>query len=271
MDEALAESKGAAQDARRERALQRTMAELIFEPGAGKTFERNPTKFGEGQGLEARDTAALLRFKDRLGIYRDLARTSLEEPLQNIFPISKNLMAEEWEDCVSTFLAARSVQSPHYRDIAPAFLAWLSESAWGQERWPFLLALAHFEYVEVMVARWPGEAPTLALSQEPSPDLRLVLSEGAQVLTYEFAVHQATVESPVPPKIPTHLLVYRDADGDFRMMELTPATAAFLVRASTEPLHQARVSLGIEDEKELFRLLSDLRDRGAIVGFKRSP
>lgn len=271
MDEALAESKDAVQDARRERALQRTMAELIFEPGAGEAFERNPKNFGEGQGLEARDTAALSRFKDRLGIYRDLARASLEEPLQNIFPISKALLAWEWEDCVSTFLAARSVRSPHYRDIAPAFVAWLSESAWGHERWPSLLSLAHFEYVEVMVARWPGEAPTQALSQEPSPDQRIVLSEGAQVLTYEFAVHQATVETPVPPRIPTHLLVFGDADGDFRMMELTPATAAFLVRASMEPLHQARVSLGIEDEEELFQLLSDLRGRGAILGFKRSP
>lgn len=250
-----------------ETALQQTLADLIFEPSAGEDFEQDPVAFGEERGLEAHDTAALLRFKDRLGIYRELARTSLEEPLMNIFPISHALLAGDWDACVSVFLASRTIRSPHYRDIAPAFVEWLSESNWGIERWPFLLALAHFEYVEVMVGHWPSEASKQSLGQEPMPDLKIVLSEGAQVLSYEFAVHLATVASPEPQKTPTHLLAYQDREDEFRIFELTPATAALLVRAQEASIAASAASLGIKGFEEVMSLLERLAAKGAIRGF----
>lgn len=252
----------------REVLLQRTLVDLIFEPEAGEELERDPVAFGAGRGLESKDTAALLRFKDRLGIYRELARASLAEPLQNIFPITRALVDGHWEACLSTFLAARCVRSPHYRDIASAFVEWLSESGWGKERWPFLLALAHFEYVEVMVGRWPETPSNLPLLQEPSPEHRIVLPEGAQVLSYAFAVHRATVESPVPREIPTHLLATRDPEGTFRVLELTPATAALLVRGQEESLASAAACLGIGDMDAAMALLKELIASGAIRGFR---
>lgn len=251
----------------RDTVLQRTLADLIFEPSAGEDFEQDPVAFGEGRGLEAHDTAALLRFKDRLGIYRELARTSLEEPLLNIFPISHALLAGDWDACVSAFLASRSIRSPHYRDIAPAFVEWLSESNWGVEHWPFLLALVHFEYVEMMVGRWPEEAPNNPLTQEPSPDLKIVLSQGAQVLSYEFAVHLAKVESPEPHKTPTHLLAFQDMEHEFRIFELTPATAALLVRAQEVSIAASAASLGINGFEDVMSLLEGLTTKGAIRGF----
>lgn len=249
-------------------ALQRALADLIFEPSADEAFDRDPAGFGVARGLEAQDTAALLRFKDRLGVYRDLARASLEEPLLNIFPVTRALLGDRWEACAAAFLAARTLRSPHYRDIAPAFVTWLSVSGWGRETWPCLLSVAHFECVEVMVGRWPAEATGEPLAPEPSPERRIVLSPGAQVLAYACAVHRATVDAPLPPEAPTHLLAYGDPAGEFRILELTPATAALLVRGQEESLGASAVALDLHDPEGMMSLLRELADGGAIQGFR---
>ena len=248
--------------------LQRTMAALILEPDADESFGRDPEGFGARWHLPPADTAALLRFKDRLALYRDLGRANLEEAVENIFPITQAVLGDAWDECIAAFLANRNLTTPFYRDIAPTFVEWLGSSRWGLDRWPFLLPMAHFEFVEVMVLRSPTEPPVESLDTEPTPNCRLVLNGATQVMNYAFAVHKANQEFPVPEELPTYLLAYRDAGDEFQVLELTPATAALMVRGQEETLSLAANSLGLSDLDEALSLLKDLAARGAIRGFR---
>lgn len=247
--------------------LQRALASLILdeEPGdAGVPAER--------LGLPAADQRAFRDQPEAMDLYRELARLSLIEPLETTFPVLKALLegAGAWESCVQAFLSARVVRSTHYRDIAPSFLGWLADTGWGQERWPFLLELAHAELLEVLVARFPEADPRSGLHDEPGSGDVLWFDPATQVVTYTHAVHRATEAAPVPEARPTHLLAYRAGEGEARVMELTAATAALLVQANHRPIGECASALGFADPAPALTLLRDLRREGAIAGF-RSP
>lgn len=230
--------------------LQRSLAALVLdpEPPGEEAFG------GCRQGLLA---------------YRELVRLSLVDPLEATFPVTMALLEEEgaWEGCVEAFLEARCVASQHHRDIAPAFLGWLAQTRWGLDLWPFLLELAHFELLEDLVYRFE-DAPAQPLDACPGPASRVVLEPSTQVVSYAHAVHRATEEAPRPEAAPTHLLAYRDADGLFQLMELTPATALLLVEAGARPLAEVLPALGITDAEGTFALLEGLRKAGALAGFR---
>ncbi len=202
--------------------------------------------------------------------YRELARMSLLEPLEEMFPVLKALLEEAgvWSTCVQAFLDARMVRSSHYRDIAPSFLGWLAATGWGQDRWPFLLELAHAEILEVVVARFPDSDPLDGLHADPGSDDLVVMDPATQVVSYAHAVHRVTEASPVPEARPTQLLAFRNAAGEARVLELTPATAALLVQAQTRTLAQAAEALNLSDLVPVMNLLRDLHRDGAIAGFQ---
>jgi len=195
---------------------------------------------------------------------------SLVEPLEEMFPVLKALLDRDglWDTCVQAFLEARALRSGHYRDIAPSFLGWLASSHWGQERWPFLLELAHAEILEVLVARFPDSDPPGGLHADPGPHDAIVLDPATQVVTYGHAVHRTRETAPVPEAVETHLLAYRDHQGRAQLLELTPGTAAFLVRAQSEPLAQAAQALHLDGLTPALNLLRDLHREGAIAGFQ---
>jgi hypothetical protein len=246
------------------------LADLILEREPS-TFPDAPRAFPDRRGLPARDQTAFEQFRDRLMAYRELARQGLQEPLEDLFPVTRSLLEEAWPPCVDAFLEARRIASPHYRDIGPAFLGWLVETGWGAERWPFLGELAHFEILEVLVARYPDLPGPGGLAPEPGADRSLVLDPAAQVVAYTHAVHRATVAFPVPPAVPAWILAYRDGEGEARFLELTEATAALLVRAQAEGAGEAAIALGLENPGDVLPFLEDLRLKGAIAGFLPVP
>lgn len=249
--------------------LQRALASFVLNADEA-ALEADAGRVARRQGLSAADQQAFRAQTEALLTYRELARLSLIEPLETMFPILKALLEREgaWEDGVQQFLEARAIRSTHYRDIAPAFLGWLAATAWGQDRWPFLLELAHSELLEVLVARFPGEDPTDGLHEDPQAADLIVLARATQIVSYRHAVHRASEASPRPEFRPTQLIAFRQSDGEAQLLELTPATAAFLVRAQECPLGQAAASLGLNDLPPLFALLRDLRRDGAIAGFQ---
>lgn len=250
-------------------ALQRALAALVLDP-EGATFEDDPAAFARSHGLPEADAQSFRQFSGGLAAYRQLARLSLMDPIETMFPITKALLEREdaWEPCIEAFLQARCVASQHYRDIAPAFLGWLAETGWGQATWPFLLELAHAEILEVLVARFPEADLPLGLHPEPGPADRLVLDPATQVVSYRHAVHQVSEAQPVPEARPTHLLAYRDSEGRPQLMDLTPTAAALLIRAQAENLAESAAALGLGDLAATTGLLNDLRERGAIAGFE---
>jgi hypothetical protein len=253
-------------------ALQRSMVDAALMPDPGP-LEHDPAGFAAGRGLPPGDQAAFVRFKDRLLVYRNLVRADLAEPVETICFVSQALIEQAglWDDCLAAFLASRGVQSAFYRDLAATFLGWLATTGWGQDRWPFLLQLVHFELLNVLVAHHPGGDPPAGLHPRPALGDRLVLDAPTQVVTYEYQVHLATVQSPVPAPGTTHLLAYRDGAGLPQWLELTPATAALLLRAQQTSIGQAALDLGLTDLSEAIELLAQCQAKGAILEFAKGP
>lgn len=249
--------------------LQRCVTDLFLDEDGSDAFALDPREFGKARGLGEGDQAALNRFKPRLLTYRALVRFALEDPLPDCFPILFSLLekADLWRACADAFIASRSIQSTYYRDINPAFVSWLATSGWGLDQWPFLIQLAHFEYIEVEILRWPDEASSEDLKPDGAGDLRVVFDTTARNLAYTYRVHEATPEKPEPEPGETFLLGYRDLDGDFTYSELSAHASALLARClKDETIGEAASALDLE-LNEALELLAGLREKGAILGF----
>jgi hypothetical protein len=245
------------------------MASLVLDEDEDALVE-DPGRVARRQGLSGADQAAFRDQGEAILTYRELARMSLIELLETMFPVLRSLLEREgaWDGCVQAFLDARRLRSGHYRDIAPTFLGWLADTTWGQARWPFLLELAHAELLEVLVARFPDGDPPEGVHAEPTPGDGVVLNAATQLVSYGHAVHRVTEQDPVPEIRPTHLLAYRNSEGEAKVMELTPATAALLVQAQAQSLAEAAAAMNLPDLAPAITLLRDLRREGAIAGFQ---
>jgi hypothetical protein len=249
-------------------ALQRTLvdAALMADPGP---LERDPGGLAAAHGLPRGDQAALVRFRPRLMVYRNMVRSDLIEPVETTCCVTRALMegAGLWDECLTAFLASRTLQSPFYRDLPAAFLGWLVATGWGQDRWPFLLQLVHCELLSSLVTHHPGGDPLEPSHAQPRLGDRLVLAAPTQVVTYGYQVHRVSRDAPVPAPGAVHLMAYRNGAGVAQWMELTPATAALLLAAQRTGIGQAALDLGLTDLSEAIELLADFQARGAIGGF----
>lgn len=255
--------------AERLQALQGAMTDLLLDREGEAAFLADPAAFGAGRGLDEADQRALVRYQRRLRVYRDLVRGALEDPLPDCFPHTHRILddAEAWDACVDAFIASRAVRSPYYRDINPTFVAWLAEGGWGQDRWPFLLQLAHFEWMELEVLRWPEDSAPAGLAAEPAPPLHAVFSGAFRNLAYAWRVHESSEAEPRPDPGAAHLACFRDRDLDFRVLELDPRSSAFLARAlEGASLGEAAEGAGLEPADAL-GLMVRLHREGAVLGF----
>ena len=97
-----------------------------------------------------------------------------------------------------------------------------------------------------------------------------MLDAPTQLVTYQYQVHLATLDALVPAPGTTHLLAYRNREGLPQWLELTPATAALILKGQAGSIGQAILDLGLTDLSEAVELLASLQTRGAILGFAPS-
>lgn len=246
--------------------LQAALADLALEADAS-AFRQDPIAFAAARGLEPGDARALQRWQQRLLTYRALVRFALRDPLPDCFPITKALLDEAWEPCVDAFLDARAIQSPYYRHIHPHFVEWLAATGWGQDRWPCLLSLAHFEYLELEVLRAPEDDPQPELALVPAPERRVRFSASARNLAYPWRVQEATEADPLPAEGTALLFCHRLPDGRYQQRELGGVSSAFLTRLLEDaPLGEAADAVEL-DREEAAAFLEELRAEGAVLGY----
>ena len=246
--------------------LQAALADLALDADAS-AFREDPIAFAAARGLAPGDARALQRWQGRLLTYRALVRFALRDPLPDCFPITKAALGGEWEPCLDAFLEARAIQSPYYRHIHPHFVEWLVSTAWGQDRCPFLLSLAHFEYLELEVLRAPEDGPDPGLLETPAQDRRVRFSASARNLAYPWRVQEATEEEPVPAEGRALLFCHRLPDGRYHQRELDGVPSAFLTRLlEGAPLGEAADAVKL-DRDEAAAFLEELRAEGAVLGY----
>jgi hypothetical protein len=223
----------------------------------------------------------------RMAIYRQLFYNNLESLLAGNFPVLRKLLSEEhWHAMVRDFFIRHRCETPLFLEISQELLDYLqNERTADPDDPPFLLELAHYEWVELALSV-SDEEPNLA-GVDPNGDLmsgRPAVSPLAWNLSYRYPVHKISPEyrPPQPPAEPTHLVVYRDRSDEVRFLEVNAVTQRLLqlleenpdwtghaaVAWIAEELQHPRPEVVISAGRQL---LDDLRSRHIILGTRRKP
>jgi hypothetical protein len=218
----------------------------------------------------------------RMRIYRGLFFRNIRDFLSGNFPVLRRLYGDaEWDVLVRDFYREHRARTPLFPEIAREFLQYLQDQR--QDRKgdpPFMLELAHYEWVELALALDENEIDEVPADREG--DLLQgtpVLSPLAWTLSYRFPVHRIRpdYQPQEPPAEPTHLLVYRDRQDDVKFMQLNALSVLLLQSLKDSPTETGQVllermagSLEHPDPGRVVaggrQLLEDLRDRDVILG-----
>lgn len=170
---------------------------------------------------------------ERMQVYRELIFNNIESLMANSFPVIKSLLPPvSWNNLIEDFFAHHQSKTPYFSEIAEEFLDFLQhERKAGPKDPPFLLELAHYEWVELALAiAEPLSQPAQAIPEGDSLLHPIQLSELAWPLAYHFPVHQIGPETDwhTAPANPSFLLVYRNADDEVKFMEISKVTFRWL-------------------------------------------
>ena len=175
----------------------------------------------------------------RMGIYRELFFNNIEGFLTSSFPVLKQLFDEHsWQALARDFLIRHRCHSPLFLEIPREFLAYLEHERGAREGDPpFMLELAHYEWVELALSITENEETG---EVDPHGDLlsgQPVLSTLAWPLTYRYPVHKIGPDfrPEQPGEQPVYLLVYRDREDEVGFIELNVVSARLFALLQEHP------------------------------------
>lgn len=158
----------------------------------------------------------------RMAVYEELFFNNIEGFISGGFPLLRRLFDDaRWQRLVRGFIAGHSAATPYFLQIGEEFIAWLQQGYVAEAGDPpFLLELAHYEWVEL----------ALDVSEDEPPDSGW--SPLAWPLAYHWPVQLIGVDyQPTEaPDTPTCLLVWRDVQDKVRFMQLAPFAYQLAVR-----------------------------------------
>ena len=222
----------------------------------------------------------------RMKIYRDLFFNNMQSLLAGNFPVLRKIYGKtRWRQLIREFYSEHLNRTPLFPEIAREFLRYLQDERDGREDDPpFLLELAHYEWVEMAL-----ELDERDLDDE-SVDCEGNLLQGVPVLSplvhllgYRFPVHRIgpDFQPALPPDRATHLLVYRNASDDIGFIQLNDVSRHLLERIGQEPgasgrelLEEVARTLQHPDPQRVVTagtdLLEDFRHKDILLGTRRT-
>ncbi|QOJ24521.1 MAG: putative DNA-binding domain-containing protein [Gammaproteobacteria bacterium] len=233
---------------------------------------RNPERSPCPEGIEER----------RMKIYRELFYNNVEGFITSTYPVLRKIMPdEEWHAMIRDYFANHVSHTPLFPEMPREFLKYLEHEREPQlDDPPFLLELAHYEWVELALSLLDEKIDKAKIdSQGDLLDGIPVISPLAWSLCYDFPVHK--ISPDFQPKEAdakqTHLIVYRDAAFEVRFIEINPVTARLLQLLSCDApvagrlaLQQIAVELNHPQPETVIQsgmeILNDLQRRQVILG-----
>lgn len=169
----------------------------------------------------------------RMAIYRELFFNNIRNLLGNMFPVLRKLLNDDkWHAIIRQFMQQHRAETPYFLQLPREFLAFLQEEyAADEDDYPFLLELAHYEYIELALSI--SEESNDLDGVDPAGDLLAqapVKSALAWVYAYQYAVHRigSDYTPDKPAEQPVFLAVFRKTDDSVGFLELNPVTARLL-------------------------------------------
>lgn len=221
----------------------------------------------------------------RMAIYTELFFNNTNDQLSANFPVLRQITSDQrWQALVRDFMVHHRSATPLFTEIGLEFLEYLQhEREPRPDDWPFMLELAHYEYVELAVAISTADEDLEAY--DPNGDLlagRPLVGPTAWNLSYRWPVQMIGPEylPGEPPAEPTHLVVYRDRQDRVHFLQINAVTQRLLALLKEDPqstgldvLRSIAQELGHPDPDTVIQagagLLADLRQRNVILGTRR--
>ena len=129
----------------------------------------------------------------RMQVYNELLYNNLESFLLACFPVLRQLLGKrKWAKLVRDFFVEHRCHTPFFRQIPDEFVQYVqSERGIRESDPPFLLELAHYEWIELVLSVSNKE---IALAQiDPDGDLaqnNLALNPVLAMLQYQYPVQR---------------------------------------------------------------------------------
>ncbi|MEJ2453388.1 MAG: putative DNA-binding domain-containing protein [Candidatus Thiodiazotropha sp.] len=211
---------------------------------------RQPSEVEAPQGVAA----------ERMAIYCELFFNNVESFLADSFPVLRSLLTDgQWQSMVRDFYSRHACRTPLFTRLGEEFIGYLrDERERGEGDPPFLVELAHYEWVELALALSEAEALPVEPATHDLMRTRVRLSPLAWPLHYRYPVHRIGPQSQEVSAEAggVHLLVYRNHDDEVVFLDLDPLTYSLLVALQT--VSDASVSELLEALAEIARIeLSD--------------
>lgn len=191
---------------------------------------RDPELFPPPDGLEER----------RLQIYRELFYNNIESLLATNFPVIRKLLGDQrWHRLVRDFYREHSAHTPLFTEIGREFQRYLeSRVDGGRGDAPFLVELAHYEWVELALSL--DEHDIDEIENDPAGDVLAaapVLSPLAWVFEYRWPVHRLSTafQPEQAPEQPTQLVIVRNRRDEISFLELSPLAKVLLDLLKANP------------------------------------
>jgi uncharacterized protein len=168
---------------------------------------------------------------ERMAMYRELIFNNIESFLAGNFPVIRKILDDEqWLELSQDFFLKHACKTPYFSEIAEEFLYYLENERSNSDDFPFLLELAHYEWVEMALSIAKEDVDPN--QQEPHNLLyqTIRLSPLAWPLLYQFPVQNISPDylPLVSPEQPTCLLAYRGTDDEVKFIEINAVTYRML-------------------------------------------
>ncbi|GIU15425.1 MULTISPECIES: DUF2063 domain-containing protein [unclassified Shewanella] len=174
------------------------------------------------EGIEAR----------RMKIYRELFFNNIDGFISNAFPVLKSLYKQQdWLDLVQKFFVTHDCHTPIFLEISQEFLVFLQTEYEATELDPpFMLELAHYEWLELVVAVAQDSAQQRLIAPSDIETKKLCVAATAQVAQYAYDVQHISPDyrPQEAASEPQCFCIYRDADDEVSFLNLNPLTAQVL-------------------------------------------
>jgi hypothetical protein len=133
---------------------------------------------------------------------------------------------------IRQFYARHCCRTPLFSEIAREFVDYLrADERERSDEPPFLIELAHYEWVELALAIAEPEPPLshVPFAEDPLSH-RIRLSAVAWPLAYHYPVHLlcSDFQPQQASELPTFLVVYRDREDSVRFMEVNQVSFRLL-------------------------------------------
>lgn len=236
---------------------------------------RNPDKHPRPADIEAR----------RMKIYNELLFNNVEDFMANGFPVLREITSnDKWSRMIRDYFEHHKSTTPLFPEMTREFLKYLMHERIAEEDdFPFMLELAHYEWVELALSISDQE-PNLS-NVDKDGDLlegQPVISPLAWPLSYTYPVHKIGPDflPEHPDEQAVHFVVYRDINDEIHFLEINPVTAHLLQLISSDAGQTGNQMLNdIAEQLQHpnpdvviqggLQILHDLHTRGVILGTKK--